>query len=326
MHLALHVLRETFYGVTSRIMESKITGLIAATFTPLTAEGLLDLKRIPSLVDHLVTSGVSGIYINGTTGEGMALSLEERCQAAEAYVAAARGRLKTVIQVGHECLPDAMALARHAEGLEVDAISATPPCYFKPPSIDHLMDYLEPLAAAASSKPFYYYHIPVMTGVSFDPCELMSEAVKRLPTMAGIKYSNPDLSVLLACLQFEDGGQDILYGMDEALLGAVATGCRGAVGSTYNFAAPVYLRMWEAFDRGDMDTARLWQGRSVQLVRALNGCGGRPGLKPMMALIGIDCGPHRLPQRDPMRGQMEELRQRLEALGFYQWISGEACS
>jgi N-acetylneuraminate lyase len=219
-----------------------------------------------------------------------------------------------------------VALATHAEGLEVDAISATPPCYFKPPSIDHLLDYLEPLAAA-SSRPFYYYHIPAMTGVSFDPCEILAEAVKRLPTMAGIKYSNPDLSLLLACLQFEEGSRDILYGMDEALLGALATGCRGAVGSTYNFAAPVYLQMWEAFDRGDMDLARVWQGRSVRLVRALNQvCGGRPGLKPMMAMIGVDCGPYRLPQRDPMRGQLEELRQGLDAMGFYQWISGEACS
>ncbi|MDB4491661.1 dihydrodipicolinate synthase family protein [bacterium] len=305
-------------------MKTYIKGLVAATFTPLTDDGLLDLDRVPELVDHLVTSGVSGIYINGTTGEGVSFTVDERCAAAEAYVSASGGRLKTLVQVGHECLPEAIRLATHAASLKVNAISATPPCYFKPTSLDLLLDYLEPLAAAASEVPFYYYHIPAMTAVSFDPLDFLKEASRRVPTLGGIKYSDTDLAALRACLEHEDGAWDVLYGCDEALLGALATGCEGAVGSTYNFAAPIYLRMWEAFERGDLDAARQWQGRSVRMVRALvEVCGGRPGLKPMMAMIGQDCGPHRLPQRDPLRGQLEELRQRLESMGFYQWISGD---
>lgn len=305
-------------------MEGHITGLVAAAFTPLKSDGDLDLSKVPALTEHLSSQGVSGIYINGTTGEGVALSVEERCHAAEAYVRAAESKLATVIQVGHECLTEAVALARHAGGLPVDAISATPPCYFKPATLDDLLDYLEPVAAAAPEKPFYYYHIPAMTGVDFDAGEFLQEAVKRLPTLAGIKYSDTDLSTLLACLQLDEGRYDILYGVDESLLGAVAMGCRGAVGSTYNFAAPLYLKMWRSFESGDMEAARLWQGRSVLLVRTLSRlCGGRPGLKPMMAIIGLDCGPHRLPQRDPRRGQIEELRQVLDAMGFYQWISGK---
>lgn len=305
-------------------MKPRFTGLVAATFTPLTEDGLLDLGRVPDLVDHLVASGVSGIYINGTTGEGVSFSVDERCEIAEAYVNASNGRLKTLIQVGHECLPEAIRLATHAASLKVDAISATPPCYFKPTSIDLLLDYLEPLAASASEVPFYYYHIPPMTAVAFDPLDFLKEASRRVPTLGGIKYSHTDLAALRACLDHEDGSWDILFGVDEVLLGGLATGCEGAVGSTYNFAASIYLRMWEAFKRGDVDAARRWQGRSVKLVRALvEVCGGRPGLKPMMAMIGQDCGPHRLPQRDPQRGQLEELRQRLESMGFYWWISGD---
>lgn len=306
------------------MMESRITGLVAATFTPLTPEGEIHVDMVPRLVEHLVENGVSGIYINGTTGEGMALSVEERCCLAEAYVSAAAGRLKTVVQVGHESLAEAQMMAQHASELNVDAISATPPCYFKPASLDHLLDFLAPLVAAAPEQAFYYYHIPAMTGVAFDACEFLQEAEKRLDSLAGIKYSDTDLATLLACLQYGEGRYDILYGVDEASLGALATGCEGAVGSTYNFAARLYLRMWEAFRRGDWEAARKWQGRSVQLVRVLTErCGGRPGLKPMMALVGLDCGPHRLPQRDPQRGEIEELRQVLEAMGFYQWIAAE---
>ncbi len=306
------------------MVESKITGLVAASFTPLTPEGLLNLDIVPALVDHLERQGVAGLYINGTTGEGMALSLEERCEMAEAYVREASGRLKTVIQVGHESLGEACALAKHAGELGVDAISVTPPCYFKPLTLDHLLDYLEPLVAAAPDRAFYYYHIPAMTGVEFDARDFLEAAEARLPTLAGIKYSHSDLSTLLACLGYQEGRYDILYGVDEALLGAVATGCRGAVGSTYNFVAPLYLRMWEAFALGDLEQARRWQENSVRLVRTLGRvCGGRPGLKPMMSLIGLDCGPHRLPQRDPRPGQIEELRNLLENMGFFHWIARE---
>ncbi len=304
----------------------KVTGLVAATFTPLRADGQVDLERIPGLVSHLHGWDIAGLYINGTTGEGMALSVEERMATAEAYHKAAQGKMKTLIQVGHENVPDAVALTKHAVSLGVDAVSATPPVYFKPSTIEHLLDYLEVVAGAAGNVPFYYYHIPAMTGVAIDACAFLEEAAKRLPNLAGVKYSHMDLATLQACVEHDSGRFDMLFGVDEMLLGAMAMGCRGAVGSTYNFAAPLYHRMIAAFESGDLETARLWQGRSIELVRLLGElCGGRLGLKPLMGLIGQDCGPHRLPNRDPQRGCVEELRVRLEALGFYQWISGEPC-
>ena len=89
-------------------MHQRLTGLIAAAYTPMHSDGTLHLDVVPQMVDHLVNSGVSGIYVGGSTGEGMSLTSAERRYVAEAYVTAARGRLKTIIQVGHwprQCLP-----------------------------------------------------------------------------------------------------------------------------------------------------------------------------------------------------------------------------
>jgi|MDTC01.3.fsa_nt_gb N-acetylneuraminate lyase len=299
----------------------RLEGLVAATFTPLHPDGSLNTDFVPTITEHLISEGITGIYINGTTGEGMSLTVAERCAMVEAYVSAAQGRLKTLVQVGHDSTAEAVTMTEHAVGLKVDAISSTPPCYFKPSSMTHLLDSFEVLTNAAPETPFYYYHIPALTGVPIDACEFLKLASRRLPTLAGIKYSHTDLSTLLACLHEADGQYDILYGCDESLLGALTVGCRSAVGSTYNFAPKIYQEVTRALAEGNLQAAQDWQLRSVAMVRALTHvCGGRPGLKPMMNLIGLDCGPHRLPQVDPDRGQIEELRLRLESMGFFTWI------
>ena len=94
-------------------MEFRFRGLMAATYTPMREDGTLNLGQVPRMVDHLERSGVKGIYVCGSTGEGMSLSSEERRAVTEAYVAAARGRLKTVVQVGHNSLAEARGLAGH---------------------------------------------------------------------------------------------------------------------------------------------------------------------------------------------------------------------
>src|SRR5262249_60640623 len=116
----------------------------------------------------------------------------------------------------------------------------------------------------------------------------------------------------------ERGRVDILWGVDEMLLPALVCGAQGAVGSTYNFAAPLYHRLLAAFQRGDLDTARREQLRSVQLVRTLAKRGYLASAKAMMTLLGVDVGPPRLPNPSLTGGQIEELRQELEALGFVQ--------
>jgi N-acetylneuraminate lyase len=303
----------------------RLRGLIAAGFTPLHADGSLDLDRIGPMVEQLLDDGVEGIYAVGSTGEGVSLTTAERREVAAAYVSAVGGRCPVVIQVGHNSLAEARGLAAHARRIGATAISATPPTYFKPDTLSVLNDCLAEITAGAPDLPFYYYHIPSKTGVHLDMVEFLEAAGRRLPTLVGIKFTSPALHEFQACLEVEDGRFDLLWGTDEMLLGAWSVGARGAVGSTYNFAAPLYRRALHAFERGDQAEAARCQALAVALVRTiLRYPGGLPPQKAVMRLIGQDCGPTRLPLVPLAPAQLKELEDGLTRIGFFQWGRGEA--
>jgi len=271
---------------------------------------------------HLHAHGIELAFVGGSTGEAHSLSLEERRALARRWVEVARGTgLGVVVHVGANCLADSRALAGQAEELGAVAISALAPSYFKPRDTDALVACCADVAAAAPRTPFYFYDIPALTGVSLSMPDFLERAEGRVPTLAGIKFTSPDLMAYQLCLHAAGGVFDVPYGVDEWLLAALSLGARGAVGSTYNFAAPVYTRMLRAFADGDLEAARREQLRSVQLVRLLAGHGYMGASKAVMAMLGVDVGPARLPHARLSADQVAQLRGDLEALGFFDWIS-----
>ena len=123
-------------------------------------------------------------------------------------------------------------------------------------------------------------------------------------------------------MQFDGGELSIPWGSDESLLAALALGGSGAVGSTYNFAAPIYHRLRQAFAAGDLETARAEQQRSVQLVSLLASRGFMGAAKAVMKMLGVDVGPARLPHGRLSDGEQASLRADLEKLGFFEWLRG----
>ncbi len=300
-------------------MSFHVTGLMAAVFTPMKDDGSLRLEQVPPIVDRLAAEGVRGLYVCGSTGEGVSLSGEERRLVAGAYTEAARGKLHVIVQAGHNSLVEARELAAHAQRIGADAVSAAPPSYFTPESVDVLVDCMAEVAAGAPDLPFYYYHIPALTGVEVDAVELLRTAADRIPNLAGLKYTCPQVNEFQACLEFEGGRFDVLWGTDEMLLSALVAGARGAVGSTYNFAAPLYLKILNAVAAGDLEGARAWQMKVVTLVRRLARFPFHPAMKDVMRMLGNDCGPCRLPRPRLTDGEKNRLREKLDAIGFFEW-------
>jgi N-acetylneuraminate lyase len=293
--------------------------LIAATHTPFDADGALALGVVERQAAHLLANGVTTAFIGGTTGEAHSMTVDERRALAERWFDVVRGTpLRVMVHVGANCLEDAMALAAHALG-RAAAVAALAPSYFKPATVDVLIDWCAAIAAKAPGVPFYFYDIPVLTGVRLSMPEFLARGRERIPTLAGIKWTNPDLFNYQLCLRVP-GGFDLPWGNDEYLLSALAVGARGAVGSTYNFAAPVYQRLLRAFDAGDLATARDEQFRSVQLVQVLAGYGYMGAAKALMGMLGVPVGPARLPNTNPGPEQTAALRRDLEQLGFFDWL------
>jgi N-acetylneuraminate lyase len=289
-------------------------GLMAAPFTPLNEKGDLNLDMVPLQAEHLLKNSVKGVFVAGTTGECQSLTLQERMQLAQAWSVAAKGRLTFMIHVGHNSAREARELAKHAKSVGADAISSAAPCFFKPSTPADLVEFQAEVASAAPELPFYHYHIPLFTGVNGPVAPFLRMASKKIPNLVGVKYSHSDLSDLLECTILDNGRFEVLFGCDEMLLGAIAMGVRGAVGSTYNFAASIYLEMMEAFEKGDVEKTRLLQEKSVAIVRLIQEFGGIPGGKALMGALGVECGPVRPPLHKLTKDEIQTLRDKFMVL------------
>jgi N-acetylneuraminate lyase len=302
-------------------MESKpLEGLVAATFAPFAADSSLDVSVVGALVDHLVAEGVTGLFVSGTTGEGESLTLDERRVIATAYVDAASGRVPVVVQVGRQSLLEGRGLAEHAASIGASGISAAAPAFFKPRDEATLAASMAVVAAGAPTLPFYYYHIPRMTGAPPDMIAFLRAAESIIPNLRGIKFSDVDVLGFQACVS--DPRYDVLWGVDEMLLTGLTHGARGAIGSTYNFAAPLYRRILDAHDKGDLATAQAEQRRAVAMVDVLIRHGALPAFKALMRLLGFDCGGTRLPNTALDEAQTERLRADLDGIGFFDSSAG----
>ena len=294
---------------------NKIEGLIAAAFTPFHDDGSLNLELVPALVDKLYADGLKGIFVCGSNGEGPNMTTDERMKVADAFVKAANRRLMIVVHVGHSSIAESKILAAHAAEIGADAFSSVAAFYFKPVSVENLADCMAEIASAAKELPFYYYHIPHLTGVGMDMIEFLKYAGPRISNLAGIKYTATTLQEYQACLNFENGRYDILYGLDELLLPALAIGAKGAIGSTYTFAAPLYLKTIEAFEKGDLKAAREHHSYLVEMIRILVKYPPIPGQKAIMKMLGFDMGPCRLPL--PAFTSYDKFHRELSKIDFF---------
>jgi N-acetylneuraminate lyase len=304
------------------IMKEHLTGLIAAPPTPMFQDGSLNLAVVEKQARCLIENGIKAAFVCGSTGEGLSLSTTERMQVAERWKAVVGDRLPILVHAGHHSLVEARVLAEHAEKkIAARAIATMAPSYFKPETIDDLVCFCAEVAAAAPQTPFYYYHQPANSGVHFPMVDFVRIAGERIETFAGIKYTHGDMMDFGQCLDLQGGRFNILMGQDENLLVGLALGARGAIGSTYNFAAPLYQRITNSYEAGDMATAQKEQGRARELVSVITRFGLLPALKATMKIIGIDCGPCRLPLRTLSDKKCEELAGELERIGFFGYCS-----
>jgi N-acetylneuraminate lyase len=293
----------------------RLTGLIAAPHSPMKPDGSLNPDIVSTQAKLLGESGVKGAFICGTTGESSSLTVAERRTLAERWMECAKEKLQVIVHIGHNSLPDAQALARHAGEIGANAIAVVAPSYFRPAKLDDLIDFCAAVASAAPQTPLYYYDIPSMTNLPIATAEFLRKGRERIPNLHGIKFTNTDLMTLQECLSLD--GFDIVFGFDEMLLAGLALGIRGAVGSTYNFAAPLYRRVIDAFERGDWDTARKAQRQSVTLIRTLQEFGFSRASKAIMRLLGVDCGPPRLPLQPMSEAELGDLYRKLRPLDIF---------
>jgi N-acetylneuraminate lyase len=293
----------------------RLKGLIAAPFTPLTARGEIDFEKIPAYAKFLATRGVSGVFVCGTTGEGSSLTIEERKAVLESWQAASGG-MTVIAHVGHASVVEARNLASHAAETGVDAIAAMPSSRHLPDGPRELVDWCASICEGAPTMPFYYYHIPSVSGVTIPVRSMLDLAVRRLPNFAGVKFTHEDMLDFQICTHYGDGMLDVTFGRDEMLLAALIMGAQSAVGSTYNFLSPLFADLIAKFRAGDIAGAARRQFMATEALAVMIDAGGLPAIKAAMGLVGIDVGGTRLPMRTLSAGEIRNLKGELDRVGL----------
>ena len=294
----------------------KFEGLIAAPFAPMNGRGEVMYDRIESYYDFLDKNKVVGAFINGSTGEGVSLSQKEKMKITEEWTRRAKVRktVKVISLVGGTSYVECIENAIHAQENGVSAIALLAPYYFKPASAKQLAEFVSKVAEKVPDLPVYFYHIPVLSGCNVSMIDFLKEAASYIPNLVGVKYTHEDFMDFLSCTHFMDGKYEMMWGRDENMLSALILGTRCAVGSTFNYAAPIYLQMIEAFDRGDFVAARKLQQQSIDMIMLLGKYGGISTGKAYMKYVGFDCGEFRSPVKNMGEGKYEKFKEEVRSL------------
>ena len=300
------------------MIEKKLEGIIAAPFTPMDEKGEINPIIISDYAHKLKNDGLSGVFICGTTGEGMLMTLEERKIIAQEWIKFQQDNFKVIVHVGTTSVKQSQELAQHAQQIGAYGTSTMGPLFLKPQTVMPLVDFCAEVSSAAPDIPFFYYHIPLISGIELSMIDYLELAKTKIPNFAGIKYTQDNFDEMEKCNTMDNGKCSILNGLDENLFKALNMGVFSAVGSTYNYMNPIYLSMIEDFKLGNIDAAEKKQQSCNDIIESLFENGG-PIIagKAIMKLIGIDCGPRRLPLTNLSDKSISKLNEVLKEKGFF---------
>ncbi len=297
----------------------KIIGLINAPFTPFHANGDVSLEPIRAYAAMLAKNGLKGVFINGSSGEGYMLTVEERMQLAERWMEVAPEGFKVIVHVGSCCLRDSVRLAAHAQQIGAWGIGSMAPPFPHIGRIEELVEYCETIAAAAPELPFYYYHIPAFNGAYLPMLDLLKAVDGRIPNFAGIKYTFESLYEYNQCRLYKNNKYDMLHGQDETILPSLAQGgAKGGIGGTTNYNGRCLVSIIDYWNKGDLESARKAQNYAQEVINVI--ChfrGNIVGGKRIMKLLGFDLGPNRVPFRNMTEEEEQQMKRELEAIDFF---------
>lgn len=288
----------------------KFTGIYPALITPFDDNGEINMQAIEQLVESAIAKGVSGFYVGGSTGESYLLSIEERKQVLEMVVKVVGGRVSIIANIGMFATEHGIALARHAQQLDIAAISSVPPFYFKF-NMDEYAAYYSDIADAVS-VPLIIYNIPAMSGVHFG-----KQDIDRLFTkdnIVGMKHTSYDLFQMQQVIEAHPE-KSVFIGHDELLLSAYAAGARAAIGSTFNFMAEKFAAIEKLFLQKQLAEALVIQGQVNSVIEVLAEIGVFKGVKAALKMQGIDCGVCRKPFAPLSEAAEKRLAEVLEKSG-----------
>ena len=291
-------------------------GILPAAVTPLDEAGRFLPAALEQLLARLYGAGVHGVYLCGSTGEGMLQTREQRQAVVETAMACTPRDRTVIVHVGAASLHEALALSSHAAKAGAHAISSLPPTSAQFSFAD-LLRYYEALAGG-SDLPLLVYYFPDVAP-AIDTAEQLA-TLCDLPNVIGVKFTDFDL---FRMGNLTRPGRAVFNGRDEVLAAGLLMGADGGIGTFYNLLPELFVEIYDAATAGRWDDARAAQRRVNVVIRIALQFPLFPAVKQMLAWSGLNCGVCLPPRSGLDRAQQDRLREALMAAGFDQ-LAGRA--
>jgi len=288
-------------------------GIFPALITPLNADGTVRTQAVAPIMKWMLSQQVNGFYVLGGTGEGAVLAEKERMRMAEAAADVLQGtEKKLILHVGAADSREAQRLAAHAASIGADAISSVYPNFFCHYTADEAVDYYQSLIEA-SGLPMLCYCTPMIQGV--DVVRFV-EKLMKVDGVIGVKYTFPNYFHMQQIKQLNSGNINVINGPDETLLCGLCMGADGGIGTTYNLMPDRFVRLYEAFQNGDLPAAIREQVSINRVISVVLQHGLIPSVKLGLESMGFDVGPAAFPARRYTAEQREVILRDLREAGL----------
>lgn len=271
---------------------NKYKGIFPAFYACYDKNGEISTEGVKKFALYLRDKGVNGLYVGGSSGECIYHSIEERKKVLEAVMEAVGNDLVIIAHVGCNSTADSQELARHAQSLGVDAIASIPPIYFHLPD-KAIAQYWNDISSAAPNTDFFIYNIPQLAGVSLNTA-LLRKMLEN-PKCIGVKNSSMPVQDIQ---MWTDEGALVFNGPDEQLFSGLCAGAVGGIGGTYGAMPELYIKIFDCFEKGEIEKARQIQNECCRIIYKL--CSGQSNMyamiKETLRILGApDCGDARKP-------------------------------
>lgn len=307
--------------IVRRLTSFTYRGVMAPVFTPFKHDlnRTLNLEVIPAYAEFCRKSGITGILVNGTTGEGMVMNVKERKLATEVWAQLCKqNKLHFMVQVGGAPLPDVINMTEHAVKVGADSILCLPDLFYKPSTPTELIRYLQVVSKAAPSTPLLYYHIPRITHANVHMGNFLNEIGDSIPTFVGIKFSSTVLDEGLLAVQANNEKYSVFLGSNAIMAGAYALGFKASIITTQNMFPQLGHVIFNNVTETNLSKAQEAQRKLNKAVGVITKYGPWvPSTKAAMSIISyVDMGPPREPFNPLTNAQLKKMEEELSYLEF----------
>lgn len=292
---------------------SIFTGAGVAIVTPFNSDETINYNKLDELLDYHCTHGTDAIIICGTTGESATMTEEEHMQCVKFAIDRVKGRIPVIAGTGSNCTRTAIDMSKEAADYGADGLLLVTPYYNKATQAGLIGHYTA--VAKEAKAPIIMYSVASRTGCNIEPATV-AELVKNVDNIVAVKEASGNISQVAKIMALTDGNIDLYSGNDDQIVPMLSLGAKGVISVLSNVAPQETHDICEKFFNGDVKGSAALQLKALPLIEQLF-CEVNPiPVKKAMQLMGVDCGPLRMPLTEISPEHEKNLAQAMKDFGI----------